>query len=143
MDPPRPARNTCRQSRRVKQAVEFFGQWWGACSNPADGALVFEYSGTKHGHIAVDWPTRRCLYPALKTAGILRLGPTGKDRDFHSLRHTYARLVLESGAEVSWLSRQLGHHSAAFTERTYGHWSTAAKKAQVKVLDRKRTFKNV
>jgi hypothetical protein len=40
--------------------------------------------------------------------------------------------VLENGAELSWLSRQLGHHSSAFTEKKYGHRSKEGKRAQIK-----------
>jgi integrase len=31
---------------------------------------------------------RRELYPAMKRAGIERVGPTGEKRTFHSFRHT-------------------------------------------------------
>lgn len=42
-----------------------------------------------------------------------RVGPTGEERTFHSFRHTFARIALEHGAELTWLSRHLGHSSTA------------------------------
>ena len=40
---------------------------------------------------------------------------------FHTFRHTYASLMLASGANVLQLSRALGHHSPAFTLTVYTH----------------------
>jgi hypothetical protein len=37
------------------------------------------------------------------------------------MRHTYATLALQSGADVLTVSRALGHHDAGFTLREYGH----------------------
>jgi integrase len=58
---------------------------------------------------------RRQLYPAMSAAGIPRLGPTQEKRTFHSFRHTFAKRALESGAQVTWLSRHLGHSSLKVT----------------------------
>jgi hypothetical protein len=57
------------------------------------------------------------------TAEIPREGPTGEKRTFHSLRHTFARVALENGAELTWLSRHLGHSSTMVTDTVYGHWA--------------------
>jgi integrase len=69
----------------------------------------------------------------MSRAGIDRPGPTGEDRTFHSLRHSFARIALEHGAEISWVSRHLGHSSIAITER-YAHWARAARKRQAERL---------
>jgi len=53
---------------------------------------------------------RRHLYPAMAAAGILRVGPTYEKRTFHSFRHTFAKRALESGAQITWLSRHLATH---------------------------------
>jgi integrase len=86
--------------------------------------------------------TKRLLYPAMRDAqpaerkrlkkgewGIPRIGERGNPRSFHSLRHTFARLVLEAGGDRFWLQQQLGHSTAAMTER-YSMWSKAAERAQ-------------
>ena len=46
---------------------------------------------------------------------------------FHSFRHTYATLLLEHGADLELVSKQLGHSSIALTAKVYSH-----------VLDRRR-----
>lgn len=43
----------------------------------------------------------------------------------HMLRHSAASLWLAQGEPVSWVSRQLGHASTAFTERVYARWIRA------------------
>lgn len=53
----------------------------------------------------------------MKRAGIPRVGERGRKRDFHSLRDTYARIALENGAEITWVSRQLGHSSITLTRQ--------------------------
>jgi integrase len=94
------------------------------------------------GHVDRTNVTGRMLYPAMRDAqapegkrlkkgewGIPRLGERGNPRSFHSFRHTFARLVLEAGGDRFWLQQQLGHSTAAMTER-YSMWSKAAEQAQ-------------
>lgn len=45
------------------------------------------------------------------------------DHRFHDLRHTFATLALQHGADVKTLSEALGHYSVAFTLDVYGHVS--------------------
>jgi len=66
---------------------------------------------------------RRHLYPAMTSADIPRVGPTQEKRTFHSFRHTFAKRALENGAQITWLSRHLGHSSLKVTTDIYGHWS--------------------
>ena len=40
---------------------------------------------------------------------------------FHDLRHTYATLSLQTGANIKTVSSQLGHATTAFTLDRYGH----------------------
>ena len=40
---------------------------------------------------------------------------------FHTLRHTCASMLIESGLSPLRLQRWMGHHSPAFTLETYGH----------------------
>jgi integrase len=57
---------------------------------------------------------RRVLVPAAERAGLNGVG-------FHTLRHTCASMLLESGVSPLRLQRWMGHHSPAFTLETYGH----------------------
>jgi integrase len=103
-------------------------------------ALLFANSAG--GHVDRANVTKRMLYPAMRDAqpaerkrskkgewGIPRVGERGNPRSFHSFRHTFARLVLEAGGDRFWLQQQLGHSTAAMTER-YSMWSRAAEQAQ-------------
>ena len=40
----------------------------------------------------------------------------------HCLRHTYASLLLQQGASIVFVQRQLGHASIQLTCDTYGKW---------------------
>ena len=57
---------------------------------------------------------RRVLVPAVERAGLTGVG-------FHTLRHTCASMLIESGLSPLRLQRWMGHHSPAFTLETYGH----------------------
>ncbi|UCG13595.1 MAG: site-specific integrase [Deltaproteobacteria bacterium] len=53
----------------------------------------------------------------------------------HDLRHTYATLRIAKGDNILDVSKQLGHHSVAFTLDRYGHWMPGEYKSQVDELD--------
>jgi integrase len=78
---------------------------------------------------------RRHLYPAMTRAGIPRVGPTHEKRTFHSFRHTFAKRALETGAQITWLSRHLGHSSLKVTTDIYGHWERAEPKLQAAKME--------
>jgi integrase len=113
--------------------VELLGAWWGECERPGDEALIFR-GGTSTGYLSPTTILRRELYRAMKRAEIPREGPTGERRTFHSLRHTFARVALEMGNELTWLSRHLGHSSTMITDTVYGHWARSARKRQAERL---------
>ena len=46
---------------------------------------------------------------------------------YHSLRHSVASILLESGMEMMDVSRMLGHSTITTTIDIYGHWSEAKK----------------
>jgi integrase len=78
---------------------------------------------------------RRQLYPAMERASIPRVGPTQEKRTFHSFRHTFAKRALERGAQITWLSRHLGHSSLKVTTDIYGHWERAERKLQAAKME--------
>jgi integrase len=117
-----------RDVELTTDVVKLLGKWWGESGKPEGAALVFP-GETASGRLGVD-VARRILYPAMTAAGVPRTGPTGEERTFHSLRHTYARVCLENGLQLSWLSKQLGHSSTNVTDTVYGHWSRKAAKAE-------------
>jgi integrase len=57
---------------------------------------------------------RQALEPALKKAGIQHLR-------WHDLRHIYASLLIAGGANITFVSRQLGHSSSQITLGVYSH----------------------
>jgi integrase len=56
----------------------------------------------------------RVLKPALRMAGIQPLR-------WHDLRHTFASLLIAGGANITFVSRQLGHSSSQVTLSVYAH----------------------
>ena len=55
---------------------------------------------------------------ALATAGLPR-------QRFHDLRHAFATLQLDAGADLFEVSRALGHASIATTANVYAHWTNS------------------
>ena len=52
-------------------------------------------------------------------------------RSFHTLRHTYASLLLMSGVNIFVVSRWMGHSSVNVTEKHYGHLIPDAVKVEL------------
>jgi integrase len=57
-------------------------------------------------------------------------------RPYHSTRHTFATWLLEGGADVRWVQRQLGHASIGQTGDIYGHVQPERHEHAVESLDR-------
>ena len=53
----------------------------------------------------------------------------------HVLRHTFASLLIQAGEPPTYVARQLGHHSPAFTLRVYGHFVPQGERRAVDALD--------
>ena len=58
---------------------------------------------------------RKAFNRLLDAAELDRRGP-------HQMRHTFASLLLQDGAPITYVSRQLGHKDASITLRVYAHW---------------------
>jgi hypothetical protein len=79
--------------------------------------------------------TRAVEQLANKTsAGIAKVGEKGGRRDFHSFRHTFARIALEGGRRMDWVQRQLGHSTIVLTVDLYGSWERKAEKEEARGL---------
>jgi integrase len=118
----------------ISDVVELFVQLRGESGSANSDGLVFP------GINRIDYLTpsvvlRRHLYPAMAAAGIARVGPTEEKRTFHSFRHTFAKRALESGAQITWLSRHLGHSTLKVTTDIYGHWERAERKLQAAKME--------
>jgi integrase len=51
------------------------------------------------------------------------------------LRHTFASMLIEAGEPLTYVQQQLGHHSAAFTVKVYGHLLPRGDRRAVNALD--------
>jgi integrase len=74
----------------------------------------FVFLGQRGTPIDGDNFRKRVFYRLLDRAGIRRLGP-------HSLRHTYATLMIRQGESLAYISAQMGHSSIQVTVDRYGH----------------------
>jgi integrase len=71
-----------------------------------------------HAHLG-----SRVLSPALRSAGIRHLR-------WHDLRHSFASLLIAGGANLTFVSRQLGHSSTQVTLTVYAHLLDREEQAQ-------------
>ncbi len=126
----------------ISDVVEMLARLRGEGENANGDSLVFP-GANGIGFLTPSVVLRRHLYPAMARAGIQRVGPTLEKRTFHSFRHTFAKRALESGAQITWLSRHLGHstlrhlgHSTLkVTTDIYGHWERAERKLQAAKME--------
>ncbi len=84
---------------------------------------------SKTGTMLNDAKIRKIFARGLKAAGLpLHYSP-------HSLRHTFASILLQKGHSPAYVQRQLGHSSIKLTVDTYGKWLPMGNKAAVDDLD--------
>jgi integrase len=118
----------------ISDVVDLLVQLRGESGSANGDGLVFP--GVNHiDYLTPSVVLRRHLYPAMAAAGIPRDGPTQEKRTFHSFRHTFAKRALESGAQITWLSRHLGHSTLKVTTDVYGHWERAERKLQAAKME--------
>ncbi len=69
-----------------------------------------------------------CSSPAIENAGLRKVR-------IHDLRHTFASLLIQDGANLAYVKEQLGHSSIAVTVDLYGHLAPSVNIAFVDRLD--------
>ena len=116
-----------------EEVVELLGRWWGDLGSPGDATLVLP-GETKTGYLNPQVVLRRELYPAMRRAGVARVGPTGEKRTFHSFRHMFAKLAIEHDRPMFWLSKHLGHSSLDVTYGTYGHMERSTRRREADAM---------
>lgn len=97
-------------------AIELLVWHHGKLDRPK-GGLVFP---TERGTMANHSNLSRSLTAWAKRAEVTEIR-------VHDLRHTYASMRISQGADPVTLSRELGHHSPAFTMERYAHFFERAK----------------
>lgn len=118
----------------ISDVVETFARLRETRESANGDGLVFP-GANGNGFLTPSVVLRRHLYPAMANARIPRVGPTQEKRTFHSFRHTFAKRALESGAQITWLSRHLGHSTLKVTTDIYGHWERAERKLQAAKME--------
>ena len=73
---------------------------------------------------------RRIWYKVQDAAKVRRRTP-------HDLRHSWASHRLSAGADLAYVSAQLGHANPATTLRIYAHWVPGTRRVTTSVLDTK------
>ncbi len=73
---------------------------------------------------------RRVWYKVQDAAKVRRRTP-------HDLRHSWASHMLAAGADLAYVSAQLGHANPATTLRIYAHWVPGTRRVTTSVLDTK------
>jgi integrase len=119
----------------ISDVVELLARMRDEQESPNGGERLVFHPHEDLGFLSPTILLRRQLYPAMTAADIPRLGPTQEKRTFHSFRHTFAKRGLESGAQITWLSRHLGHSSLKVTTDIYGHWERAERKLQAAKME--------
>src|SRR5262249_23954570 len=112
-------RGVLRLWRRQQRAL------WLATGRPFPAWVFASVTGTPLDESNV----RKVLNRILEAADLDRRGP-------HQLRHTFASVLLQHAAPITYVSRQLGHKDAAITLRVYAHWlPDASRDKLVNLLD--------
>lgn len=77
------------------------------------------------------WGRNEQNRPLLETCERARIKPIVR---FHELRHTYASLLAQAGADILTISRLLGHADTRITSRNYAHLTDKTLREAVNLL---------
>ncbi len=82
----------------------------------------------RHGNRLDDSEVRKVFNRMLAKAGLPRL-------NLHSLRHTFASILIQNDESLAYVKDQLGHYSIQLTVDTYGHLVPGSNREAVDRLD--------
>jgi integrase len=74
------------------------------------------------------------------------IGATGRrcaKNAMTDMRHTWASHMLAAGADLPYVSEQLGHANPSVTLRIYSHWVPGMRRVTTAVLDREKNASNL
>ena len=95
-------------------------------SRRKEGLLIVNRGG---GPLKARWVRRRFKHVAKEAGLARRMSP-------HTLRHTYASVLVSAGAPLEWVRRQLGHSSIRLTADLYGRHLPMTGRRFLKALDK-------
>jgi integrase len=116
--PPK-AKHANRTLHLPGDAVELMAWQHGQLGKPGKGLCFPTGNGTMANHSNLS----RSLQAWSVRAGVTPIR-------VHDLRHTYASMRISQGVDPVTLSRELGHHSPAFTMSRYAHFFEAVQVRQ-------------
>jgi integrase len=116
-------------SRQLAASLAAHRSLQGAEAILAGIALPERVFSTPPGEPIRDDSFRRDVWARLLKRAALRY------RKPHVLRHSFASLLIEAGEPLTYVQRQLGHHSPAFTLEVYGHLLPRGDRRAVDRLD--------
>ena len=107
--------------------LDFWASWCGPCQmvSPVIEQIGEENDSIRVGKVNVDEHRRRNSWNNTINTSLRCISHDLKwnqDLTFHVSRHTWAVLALAHGAEISEISRLLGHASTGVTERVYAEF---------------------
>jgi integrase len=89
---------------------------------------AFLFTGANGGPLNYGYFRKTFFAPAVKKLGL-------KGTTIHTLRHSFATLLMDNQAAVSNVSEMLGHSSTQLTLKTYTHTFSDSKKRDASKLD--------
>ena len=97
----------------ITDSVKLLLYKWITKERKGNSEFLFSSSTTPYGHISSN--TIRSRFKKLCKKANLK----GKHLHIHSLRHTYAHILLKCGNDISTISKLLNHSNTSITEQFY------------------------
>lgn len=120
-----PAAAVMEVLRKVKEQQL---EWQQQCGDIWDNPQGLVFTNEIGGHLC-HFTVLKHLKKAVEAIGL-------KEVRFHDLRHTFAVLSLENGADMKTVSATMGHATVAFTMDKYGHVSNAMRTENARKMQR-------